>query len=290
VPVKGFRWMASATEPTPAGESEEAAAAVQEPLAAPIRLEWPRLRPTAWLRLAAFLAALAGHAAILLALTREPLDLRAGGYGHLMASVNVTIVDSTVLQARKLDVEQPLVPAAKDMVDAKDGVPDGKKSPQAAEDKQQPEKKAAQVQRPDAQVPAAEVIDKAEQMPEERRTKASDAKPIGGFSSRADTATTADQAAPAAASPGIVRAYAAAVAEALERTKPKRVPAYGTIRVKLVVSTDGELASVEILKSSGNRRLDDTIVAAVRRTKFPVPPPGLSLNERWYERTYMYVR
>ena len=88
----------------------------------------------------------------------------------------------------------------------------------------------------------------------------------------------------------MVRAYAAAVAEALEKTKPKRVPAYGTIKVKLVVSTDGELASVEILKSSGDRRLDNAVLAAVRRVKLPVPPPGLSLEERWYEFTYKYVR
>jgi TonB family protein len=56
-----------------------------------------------------------------------------------------------------------------------------------------------------------------------------------------------------------------------------------------VVSTDGELASLEILKSSGNRRLDDAILASVRRTKLPVPPPSLSLKERWFERTYRYV-
>ena len=109
VPAKVFRWMANATEPTPAGESEGAAGAAQEPLTALIRLEGPRPRPAARLRLAAFLAALAAHAAILLALTRGPLDLRAGGHGHLMASVNVTMVDSTVLQARKADLEQPLV-------------------------------------------------------------------------------------------------------------------------------------------------------------------------------------
>jgi TonB family protein len=86
-----------------------------------------------------------------------------------------------------------------------------------------------------------------------------------------------------------VREYANAVAEALSRTKLKRVPAYGTIRVKLVVSTDGELASIEILKSSGSRQLDAAVLAQVRRAKLPVPPPGLSLEERWFEFTYNYV-
>lgn len=282
--------MTSPATPLSAQRPEEASRAAQEPLAAPVRLAWPKPRPPAGLRLAALLAALAAHAAMLLALTRAPLDLRAGGHGHLMASINVTMVESTVLQARKADLEQPRVPAAKPTVDAKDGVPDGKEAPQAADDRKQQEKKAAQVQRSDAQATAAEVVDNAEQMPEEKRTKANDAKPLGGFTSRAVAATTADQAAPAAASPGVVRAYASAVAEALDRTKLKRVPAYGTIRVKLVVSIDGGLASLEILKSSGNRRLDDAVLAEVRRAKLPVPPPGLSLEERWFEFTYKYVR
>jgi TonB family protein len=146
------------------------------------------------------------------------------------------------------------------------------------------------VQRPEVQTAATQAIDKPQQMPEQKRAKASDAMPLGGFISRADTATTAEQAAPAATSPGVVRAYATAVAEALDRTKPKRVPGYGTLKVevKLVISIDGEIASLEILRSSGNRRTDDTVLAAVRRTKLPVPPPGLSLKERWFEFEYTF--
>src|SRR5262245_41815886 len=105
VPAEAPTGMASATSSTPVLEPERVLRAAQEPLTALIRLEGPRPRPTAWLRLAAFLVALAAHAAILVALTRGPLDLRAGSHGHLMASVNVTMVDSTVLQARKADLE-----------------------------------------------------------------------------------------------------------------------------------------------------------------------------------------
>jgi len=284
--------MSTAVPPSLAAPLKEAARAAQEPLGAPVALAWPKPRPSALLRLAAFLAALAAHAAILLSLTREPLDLRAGGEGRLMASVNVTMIDTKVLQARKANLEQPPAPpAAKGMVDVNDGVPDGKKAPQAAEDKEPQEKKAAHVQSPDTQATAAtQEIDKPQQMPEQKRAKASNAKPLGGFTSRADAATTAEQAAPAATSPGVMRAYAAAVAEALDRTKPKRVPGYGTLKVevKLVISINGEIASLEVLRSSGNRRADDTVLAAVRRTKLPVPPPGLSLKERWFEFEYTF--
>jgi protein TonB len=269
-------------------EPEEAVRAAQEPLAAPIRLEGGRPRPVAWLRLAAFLVALAGHAAVLLCLTRQPLDLRVGSHGDRMASADVTMIDSKVLEARRAP-EQPAVAAATKMADAKEGVLDGKEAASAAADADRPKKMPAHVQRPDELAAPAEEITKPQQLPEEKRTKASDAKPLGGLSARSDTAA-ADQAAPAAASPGVARAYAAAVAEALNRTRLKRVPAYGTVRVKLVVSTGGEVDSVEILESSGNRRLDDAVLAQLRRAKLPVPPPGLSIKERWFEFPYQYVR
>jgi len=244
----------------------------------------------AWLRLAAFLMALAGHGAILLWLTRGPPDSRAGAHGQMMASVDVAMIDSTILEARKVDTKHPPAPAASKTVDAKEGVPDGELAPHTAEDKERPEKKAAQERRPDNEATQAKAINDAKEMPEHKRAKATEAVPLGGFSARTDTVATAEQAAPAAASPGAVQAYANAVAEVLKQTKLKRVPAFGTVKVKLVVALDGGIASLEILESSGNARLDDAVLAAIRRVKLPVPPPGMAPEQRWYEFTYRYRR
>lgn len=285
--------MTSAAVSPSAPPSEEAARAAQEPLAAPVRLAWPKPRPSARLRLAALLAALAGHAAILFALTHAPLDLRAGAEGHLVATVNVTVVNAAVLEAREAEPTQPPAPAAKEKVDTKDGVFDGKRKPQHAQEEKKgdPEKKETpQVHRPAMEAARAEPIDKPPHESEKKRTTATSERPLGGFMTRGDAATAEARIAPAAASPGTVRAYANAVAEALDRTKPKRVPAYGTVKVKLVVSPDGGFASLEILKSSGNARLDDAVLAAVRRAKLPIPPPGMGLRDRWYEFTYKFER
>jgi hypothetical protein len=76
----------------------------------------------------------------------------------------------------------------------------------------------------------------------------------GGFCARVVSAPTIA----AAASSGAAREYARNVAEALRKTRPKSVGGLGTVRVKFTIAEDGGVASVEIAKSSGNKRLDDT--------------------------------
>lgn len=76
---------------------------------------------------------------------------------------------------------------------------------------------------------------------------------------------------------------------ALAKCKPKRGLGYGTVRVKLVVAPGGGIALLEILKSSGNRRLKNAALAAVRRCPIPAPPPGLAFKDRWFEWN-LYVR
>jgi protein TonB len=213
----------------------------------------------------------------------------AGGHGHLLEAVNITMVSSTVFEARQ-DVSAPPAPAPADAVEAKEGTAESRRGPQQPEQKEVKKQLEKQPERPaPAEVVEAPSVVKPPQEEKERKAASTAADVFGGAAARGEAVRPEQKSAPAAASPGVVRAYANAVAEALDRTKPKRVPAYGSVKVKLVVSTDGELASLEILKSSGNRRLDDAILASVRRTKLPVPPPSLSLKERWFERTYRYV-
>lgn len=285
--------MTSADAQTEAGLPGPARAS-QEPLAASIRLAGAHPRPSARLRLAALLVALAAHAAVLYAFTHQPPDLRAGGHGHLPAAVNVTMVNSAVFESRQ-DVRAPPTPAPADAVEANEGTPKTKHGPQRPEQKE--EKAEEKKKAPDEPVPAEAIVKtppkasepQQEQVKESKETS-TPADTKGGVTARGDAPSSAKQSAPAAASPGAVREYADAVAQALARTKPRRVPAYGTVEVKLIVSPDGGFSSIEILKSSGNGRLDDAVLAAVRRAKLPTPPPALAPKERWFEFTYRFER
>jgi len=55
-----------------------------------------------------------------------------------------------------------------------------------------------------------------------------------------------------------------------------------------VISPSGGLASVEIIKSSGNRRLDEMAVAAVEHARLPAPPPGMTAAQLTFEVPYHF--
>jgi TonB family protein len=268
---------------------EERERAAGETLTAPLGLAWPRPRPTAKLRLAALLAALAGHLGVLHWVTQEPPDPMAGGHGRVLDAVNVTMVDSTAFEARP-DVSAPPAPAAVAAVEAKEGTVETKAAPQQAERK---EEKREPERHPEMPVPpeVVEAPSVVKPLQEEReRKEASTAAHKGGAAARGDAPSTEKQAAPAAASPGAVREYERYVIQALVKAKPKSGLCCGTVKVKFRISPDGEISFVEISKSSRNKRLDDEGVATVRRARFPRPPSGMTDEQRFYELPVNFVR
>ncbi|NJO23853.1 MAG: energy transducer TonB, partial [Sphingomonadales bacterium] len=92
----------------------------------------------------------------------------------------------------------------------------------------------------------------------------------------------------AAASAGALREYARYVTQALAKAKPKGIGAAGTVKVKLAIAPRGGLASVEIVRSSGNRRLDAMVIVAVQHAALPTPPPGLTPAQLTYEVPYHF--
>jgi protein TonB len=62
----------------------------------------------------------------------------------------------------------------------------------------------------------------------------------------------------------------------------------GTVTIKLVISPSGGLASAEIVRSSGNRRLDDIALASVHKAALRAPPSGMTLTELTYEVPYHF--
>lgn len=229
--------------------------------------------------------AVAAHLAVLYALAQEPVDLMAGGGGHRLDAISVTIVNSNVLESRdnqRLDAPAPVTLGA---VEVNDGQTESTPAPQ------EPEQKRTEVshEHPRDELASAEatVLLPAEPPRQERKETAA-APPAGGNTARGDSADTPAQRAPATASPGAVREYASYVSQALAKAKPKGVGTYGTVQVKLRISPDGELTSVEIGKSSGNKKLDEMVLAAVQRVKLRTPPPGMTADQRWYQVSYYF--
>jgi TonB family protein len=271
--------MTSAAEPPSANPPEETARAVLEPLTAPVGLAWSKPSTTAWLRLAALLAALMAHAAVLYWITREPSDTMAGGHGRLLDAVNISMVNTLALEARP-DVNAPPAPAAADAVEAKEGMVATKAGSQQPEEEKRQADKLPEMPIPPEAVEAPSIVKPQEQ----ERKEASIPADVGGAAARGTDLRAENKSAPAAASPGAVREYERYVIQALAKVKLKRGLGVGTVRLSLVVSPDGEIASLEVIKSSGNRKLDDEALAAVRRdARFPRPPPGLTEKHRWFQ-------
>ena len=151
-------------------------------------------------------------------------------------------------------------------------------------------RKRSRTSRPSPRLPQA---DAAVRVPpdkkREEQQEASTAAPAGGVTVRGEEpAAQQPQSAPAAASPGAVQDYARYVSQALAKSRPRGLGELGTVQVRLVILPSGGLASVEIAKSSGNRRLDDMAVTAVGQARLPPPPPGMTASQRTYEVPYHF--
>ena len=274
---------------------EEAGPAVSGTGGVPALLASVAIRPPAsdradrWVWAAALSLALMAHAAILFALAHRAADFMAGGGGQLIDAISVTLVSSDVLESRELERTQPVAAAAAASVESTDGAPESTAAAaaeQREEKKEQPEElKEKPKEEP---IREAEAIIEVPQEAQKQKKQESAAPATGGDAARSDTASDAKASAPAAASPGAVREYARYVAQALAKTKPKGTGGLGTVRVKFVIAGDGGLAAVEVAKSSGSPKLDDVALGAVRRTKFLVPPAGMTTAQLTYEVPYNF--
>jgi len=78
-----------------------------------------------------------------------------------------------------------------------------------------------------------------------------------------------------------------AVMQALATTKPKIIGKPGErAAVSFIVSESGALQELQLLRSSGNRWLDEKALSAVRLARLPLPPAGLSVGDRKFNVEY----
>lgn len=94
--------------------------------------------------------------------------------------------------------------------------------------------------------------------------------------------------APAAASAGSIQQYAKSVSQALARTKPKGIGAQGIAKVRFTIALSGRLSSIQIVSSTGDKKLDQRAIEAVRQAVFPPPPAGMTVSQLTYEIPYQF--
>jgi periplasmic protein TonB len=78
------------------------------------------------------------------------------------------------------------------------------------------------------------------------------------------------------------------VIRALRKTMPGLRDTTGRVTVRLFLSDTGNLTEVQLIRSSGDSQLDQSVVFAVKQSSFPIPPNGSTRSDRTFLVTYIY--
>lgn len=136
--------------------------------------------------------------------------------------------------------------------------------------------------------------------PAEKQKQAAPAKkkpaPQAKLDMRFPDASSAPPGRSAAATrpPGITRSgenddFGRAVVRALRQTMPPPQGIYGVVGVRLILTENGDLASVDVMEKSGTN-LDQSVVFATKQTYFPLPPYKSTVADRTFYIRYVYRR
>jgi protein TonB len=236
------------------------------------------------------MTALALHAIAFYALTRQLDDrLGAGGQSLDAISIEVNLVPSSALESlHRADTPAEDAAAATDeMTDMPQADPAKSEKPKESSE----ERRTNESEQP-AQVaqPLVKHPDRNDEQPkpEQKKDSGQTNATSGGAPSRSAAPSPRPVQGLAIASAGEVRAYAKQVAAALGRAKPKGAHMHGIVKVSFAVGEDGRLEFVHVRQSSGNPKLDEIAVAAVRRAAFPSPPPHFTHLQRSFELPYQF--
>ena len=92
--------------------------------------------------------------------------------------------------------------------------------------------------------------------------------------------------------PGITRSgendeFGRGVVRALRQTMPGSTM-LSQVTVRLLLSENGNLIEVRLVRSGGDPILDQNVVFAVKQSNFPIPPVGSTELDRTFMVTYVY--
>lgn len=111
----------------------------------------------------------------------------------------------------------------------------------------------------------------------------------GGAAARGQEATDTQSVVMPAARAGLRNAYQIELFKALLASQPARPPgARGEVKVQFLVTRSGAIGEIRIVRSSGDRRLDEAVVTAVRVARAIPPPPGLDDSSLWFDVPYTF--
>jgi TonB family protein len=93
--------------------------------------------------------------------------------------------------------------------------------------------------------------------------------------------------------PGITRSgenddFGRDVVKALRKTMPAHQKIFGKVTVRILLSPNGDLVELQMVRGSGDPILDQTVMFAVRQSVFPFPPKGSTAVDRTFMITYIY--
>jgi TonB family protein len=273
----------------------------------PRRAEEPRRRGNlGFLGLIALAAS--AHAGVLGFLGYLPSDLAGAGGVELEAvSVEVAMVSASALESRATAAVRDGGSQSFDFVTGSTVHPTAAAA-EAKPETRPPPTSAPLVIEPDPEPAVADVsavaasrrqeppVKDQEAIREEKKSEPTPAPatpaaeaPEGAAASRALRSEQRSASAAAAASPGAVLAYARSVVAALGKNRPKGGRSgKGTVRVVFAVGDGGAVEDIAVKQSSGRAELDGLAIAAVRQTRFPPPPAGMSRSARTYEVPYHF--
>lgn len=86
--------------------------------------------------------------------------------------------------------------------------------------------------------------------------------------------------------------WGGAIRNRVERRKryPKGATASGTTVLRISVTPAGRLAAVSVVRSSGDRKLDQAAIKAVQRAKYPAAPKGLAAAQYKFNLPVTFTR
>ena len=187
-------------------------------------------------------------------------------------------VEETTTAAKRPAETRP-EPAPADTVDRKPD-PDGALTTSRQEPPPQPE--PVVVERPIETPPVTTPTPPEPKPVADLSQTPQDALSAGGSPARAAPTPQVTAPGAAGASPGQVARYAIEVRKALARTPPKYVGRRGKVIVGFELTDAGAARLVDVVKSSGNDRLDQAAITSIRAAKFPTPPFGMTAKQLSY--------
>jgi protein TonB len=254
--------------------------------------------------------ALALHCAVAVAfIVKPPVEPLSGAGGQFLEAIEVTVVDSTVLEAlNRKDTQTPpsaasgaVAPEAAHLVDAADPTRQQESDRQAPVEPVPPDRKEEThtplAPPPDslktekeAAKPTPKMQEKKEvpEKDDERKEPApSQAQSNGGTEARGITVEHVAEGA-ASASPGEIERYAAQVRRLLARNKPKGRGRRGAVVITFAISRSGKISFAHISTTSGNPALDRAALSAIEQTTFPEPPAGMTDSQLIYQVPFLF--